>query len=528
MRNLQLPGRSPVRATEGMVATSHPLATQAALDILKRGGNAMDAAIAASAVLAVVEPQATGIGGDCFVLYCPSGSENVLAFNGSGRAPAAATADWYRERGFTEIPERGPHAVTVPGAVDAWCRLIEDHGRLPMSELLSAAISYAERGYVVADRVARDWANNAPWMSEFTDAARILLADGQAPQAGSIHRQPELGRTLQRIAQQGRAGFYQGAVAEDMVAQLRRLGGLHTLEDFATCRGEYVEPIHAHYRGYDLYQVPPNNQGLTALLMLNILAGFELSQLPANSAARLHLEIEAARLAYRERDQRIADPGFAQVPVAELLSERYAEQARKLIDRQRVSKVLPEPIMEHSDTTYLCVVDNERNAVSFINSIYNEFGSGVMAPASGVMLQNRANCFRLDPEHPNCIAPLKRPMHTIMPAMLMQNGRPVAPFGVMGGDYQPMGQVHVLTGIIDFGLDPQEALDAARAFHADGKLHVEEGIPASVREELSRYGHELAEQTEPLGGGQLIWIDWEKGTLTGGSDPRKDGCALGY
>jgi gamma-glutamyltranspeptidase/glutathione hydrolase len=511
-----------------MVATSHPLATQAAIDILKNGGNAMDAAVAACAVLAVVEPQATGIGGDCFVLYCPKGSEQVLAYNGSGRSPAAATLEWYRENGFTEIPERGPHAVTVPGAIEAWCRLVEDHGCLPMSDILSAAIGYAERGYVVADRVATDWASNAPWLAKFADAARILLPNGRAPQVGDIHRQPELGRTLRSIARHGRAGFYQGAVAEDMVAQLRNMGGLHTLEDFAACHGEYVEPIHTSYRGYQLYQVPPNNQGLTALLMLNTLSGFDLSQLDPNGAARLHLEIEAARLAYHERDQRIADPAFAQVPVSALLSERHAEQSRRQIDLQGASRTLPHPLMEHSDTVYLCVVDNERNAVSFINSIYHEFGSGVMAPHSGVMLQNRGHSFRLNPEHPNCIAPLKRPMHTIMPAMLMHKGRPVAPLGVMGGDYQPMGQVHVLTGIIDFGLDPQEALDAARVFYDEGKLQVEGGIPQPVRDELIRYGHELADRHEPLGGGQLIWIDWDKGTLTGGSDPRKDGCAMGY
>ncbi|TBU75297.1 gamma-glutamyltransferase [Phytopseudomonas daroniae] len=527
MRNLQLPGRSPVRATQGMAATSHPLATQTALAILKRGGNAMDAAIAAAAVLAVVEPQATGIGGDCFVLYTPAGSDRVLAFNGSGRAPQAVNLDWMREQGHESMPAHGPHAVTIPGAIDAWCRLLEDHGSLPLGEILQDAIGYAENGYVVADRVAADWAHNASWLAEFPEAAKVLLPHGRIPRAGDIHRNVELGRTLRRIARLGRAGFYEGPVAEDMVNHLRSLGGVHSLEDFSTCRGEYVEPIHTDYKGYQLYQVPPNNQGLTALLMLNTLAGFEQGP-EANGARRLHLEIEAARLAYHERDQRFADPEFAKVPVERLLSAEHSARMQRQIDPQHACTDLPEPLFEHSDTVYLCVVDGQRNAVSLINSIYHEFGSGVMAPQSGVLLQNRGLSFRLDPEHPNCLAPGKRPMHTIMPGMLMRDGRVQAPLGVMGGDYQPTGQVHVLTGILDFGLDPQEALDAPRVIYQDGKVLVEDGVSPQVREALQGMGHRLERHETPLGGGQLIWIDWEKGTLTGASDPRKDGCALGF
>ena len=511
-----------------MAATSHPLASQAALGILKRGGNAMDAAIAAAAVLAVVEPQATGIGGDCFVLFTPAGSDRVLAFNGSGCAPQAASLQWYREQGYEKMPAHGPHPVTIPGAIDAWCRLLEDHGSLPLSVILEDAIGYAENGYVVADRVATDWASNAAWLAEFPEAARTLLPKGRAPVAGEVHRNVELGRTLRRIGRLGRAGFYEGPVAEDMVDHLRSLGGLHSLEDFAACRGEYVEPVHTDYKGYQLYQVPPNNQGLTALLMLNTLDGFDQTGFDPHGSERLHLEIEAARLAYHERDLRIADSKFAKVPVEQLLSAEHSARMQRQIDPQRASTHLPDSLFEHSDTVYLCVVDDQRNAVSFINSIYHEFGSGVMAPQSGVLLQNRGLSFRLDPDHPNCLAPGKRPMHTIMPGMVMREGRVQAALGVMGGDYQPTGQVHVLTGIVDFGLDPQQALDAPRLILQDGKVLVEEGIGLQVQQQLQAKGHDLHPHVAPLGGGQLIWIDWDKGTLTGASDPRKDGCAIGY
>lgn len=528
MRDLQFPGRSPVRTTEAMVATSQPVASAAALDVLKNGGNAMDAAICAAAVLAVVEPQSTGIGGDCFVLYVPKGEGKVLAFNGSGRAPGAAKLDWYLENKFETMPTYGPHSVTIPGAIDAWCRLAQDHGSKDLADLLAPAIRYAEQGYVVHDRVAADWIETADQLAQDPHAKRVMLPGGKVPQAGDIHRQPELAETLRVIAKEGRRGFYEGKVAADMVDYLRSLGGLHDLADFAATEGNYVDPVTSTYRGVDLFQLPPNNQGLTALLMLNILAGFDLDRLDPLSAERLHLEIEAGRLAYRDRDAFIADPTKTHVPVAELLSKDYAARLTKRIDRQHAATDLPPPLMQSGNTVYLSVVDRDRNAVSFINSTYYHFGSGLVTPKTGIVLQNRGSSFKLDAKHPNCVAPGKRPMHTIMPGMAMKDGRALMPYGVMGGDYQPFGHVHFLTNVLDYGLDPQAALDQARVFYSQGRIQAERSLPATSIAGLQARGHAVEIAGEPLGGGQAIRIDWQKGTLTGGSDPRKDGCALGY
>lgn len=528
MRDFQLPGRSPARATEGMAATSHPLSTLAAIDMLRSGGNAMDAAVCAAAVQGVVEPQSTGIGGDCFVLYCPRGEGDVIAFNGSGRSPAAATIDWYLEKGFSELPKQGPHAVTIPGAVDAWCRLLEDHGRKGIADVLAPAIHYAESGYVVHDRVAFDWEDPETDLSADETAARIFLPGGRPPRAGDVHRQPELAATLRLIARKGRAGFYEGEVADDLVNRLRELGGLHTQDDFAATKGDYRTAIGTAYRGHEIHQMPPNNQGLTALLMLNVLSGFDLGALDPDGAERLHLEIEAGRLAYRDRDNLLADQDHVAVPVRELLSAPYADRLRAAIDPQRAMTGLPRIDLPGSDTVYISVVDRDRNAVSFINSTYYSFGSGIVGPRTGVVLQNRGSSFRLDPRHPNCIAPGKRPMHTIMPGMMTRNGRAVMPFGVMGGGYQPFGHVHLLTNMIDFGMDPQQAIDAARVFYNQDVVEAERGVRADAIEGLRRRGHRIVAPASPLGGGQAILIDWEKGTLTGGSDPRKDGLALGY
>jgi gamma-glutamyltranspeptidase/glutathione hydrolase len=528
MRDFQLPGRSPLRVGEAAAATSHPLATLTAVETMRAGGNAIDAAVAAAAVLAVVEPQSTGIGGDCFVIYAPKGGSRLVAFNGSGRAPKAANLDWYVEHGFDSIPLVGPHAVTVPGAIDAWTRIVADHGSRELGQLLQPAIRYAEDGYIVLDRVAYDLAANAEKLAGDPHAARILLPWGRAPRPGERHRQPQLAATLRRIAKHGREGFYAGPVAEDMVARLKDLGGLHQLEDFAEAEGEYVEPVRTTYRGVEVCQIPPNNQGLTALLMLNILAGFDVSDLDPAGALRLHLEIEAGRLAYRDRDALIADPAKVPVPVEELLSAPYAERLRAEIDPERRIATLPPALLRRSDTIYLSVVDRERNAVSFINSIYYSFGSGVLAPESGVVLQNRGASFRIDAAHPNRIAPSKRPMHTIMPGMALKNGRALMPFGVMGGDFQPFGHVHFLTNLLDFAMDPQAALDAPRVFPSGDMVEAERGLSRRAIAGLQDRGHQLMVAEEPLGGGQAILIDWEAGTLTAGSDPRKDGCALGF
>jgi gamma-glutamyltranspeptidase/glutathione hydrolase len=528
MRDFHLPGRSPVRTTETMVATSHPLSTFAALEMLRSGGNAMDAAVCAAAVQGVVEPQSTGIGGDCFVLYCPSGSDEVVAFNGSGRSAAAATAEWYLARGFDQIPTYGPHSVTMPGAVDAWCRLLADHGRKGIDAALAPAIRYAEQGYVIHDRVAFDWLESVPRLQADETATRVFLPSGQAPRAGDVHKQPELAATLRIIAERGREGFYAGAVAEDIVSRLRALGGLHTMEDFAAVSGEYVRTVTTTYQGLEIHQIPPNNQGITALLMLNILSGFDLDSLDPLGAERLHLEVEAGRLAYRDRDRLVADPSQCAVPLRALLSQAYAERLRAAIDPVRANADLPDVKLPTGDTVYIAVVDRDRNAVSFINSTYHSFGSAIVSPRTGVVLQNRGSSFRLDPGHPNCIAPGKRPMHTIMPGMAMRDRRAIMPFGVMGGGYQPFGHVHLLTNILNFGMDLQEALDAPRVFHEMDVLEAERGVPVASIDGLRQRGHRVALSVEPHGGGQAIWIDWEKGTLTGASDPRKDGCALGY
>jgi len=531
LRDLELPGRSPVHATEGMVATSHPLATQAALRVLQDGGNAMDAAVTASAVQCVVEPQSTGIGGDCFVLYAPGGSDRVIGFNGSGRAPAAAQAAWFRERGIAAIEQTSPHAVTVPGAVDAWAQLLCDHGTRDFGTLLQPAIRYARDGFPVHSRVFYDWSLAVDLLGRDPTARRIYLPDGRPPAIGRLHRQPELAATLERIAQHGRAGFYEGPVAEDIVAYLRSLGGLHEMEDFAEARGEYVTPIRTDYRGYEVHECPPNGQGLTALVMLNILSELLPGVTEPLSALRLHYEVEAARLAYQDRDAFIADPAQAAVPVDALLSPAHAARRRALIDPERaLTDLPPSRFPDHPDTIYLCVVDRDRNAVSFINSIYYGFGSGLVSPRTGVVLQNRGQSFNLDPEHPNCIAPGKRPMHTIIPGMVTRGGRVRMPFGVMGGMYQAQGHAHFLGNLFDFGLDLQEAIDLPRVFSPPaGPVEVESTIPADVVADLARRGHAIAEpEDKPIGGAQAIWIDWDEGVLTGASEPRKDGCALGY
>lgn len=528
MRDFQKPGRSAVRTTKGMAATSHPLSTLAALDVLREGGNAIDAAICAAAVQAVVEPQSTGIGGDCFLLYCPAGTDEVIALNGSGRAPRAASIEAYRGLGITEMPTYGPHTVTLPGAIDAWFRLSAHHGKLPMARLLEPAIAYAEDGYVVHDRVAADWAIAAPRLAKDPHSAAIFLKDGQPYKTGDLHRQPALAQTLRTIATKGRDGFYEGPVRDAMLARLKALSGLHEAEDFSATACDYVTPISAEYRGYHVHQVPPNNQGLTALLMLNILSGYELGKLDPHGPARLHLEIEAARLAYDARNKRMGDHAATSQIVASLLSSAHESQMRQQISAERAMTHLPELELVKSDTVYLSAVDSDRNTVSFINSTYHSFGSGITCPETGVVMQNRGASFRLDPDHPNALAPGKRPMHTIMPGMLTKDGRAVMPFGVMGGDYQPFGHAHLLSNVIDYGMDLQEAVDHPRTFYTKDVVQVERGVSADTIAGLQARGHTVTFSTEAHGGAQAIWIDWDNGTLTGASDPRKDGCALGY
>jgi gamma-glutamyltranspeptidase/glutathione hydrolase len=515
-----------------MAATSHPLSTLTAVRVLQAGGNAMDAAVAACAVQCVVEPGSTGIGGDCFTLYAPGGrAADLVAYNGSGTAPAAATAAWYRERGVTAIERTSPHAVTVPGAVEAWSRLLEDHGTLSLSDALRPAIRLARDGYPIAPRVHHDWTAQAAILAGDPNARRIFLPGGAVPAMGSLHRQPELADTLELIADRGPAAFYEGPVAADMVDRLAELGGLHTLADFAGYRGEYVATLHAAFRGHDVYEVSGNGQGIIALMILNVLSRFEPGSDPLH-VDRLHVETEATRLCYAIRDRYLADQHQgAPLPVKWMLSDALADELASRIDLRRALD--PVPVLratEHKDTVYIAVVDRDRNAASFINSLFYPFGSGIVGPRSGVMLHNRGQSFVLEADHPNAIAPGKRPLHTIIPGMLAKDGRIAMPFGVMGGHYQAMGHAHLVSKVLDYGLDLQSAIDLPRLFPRPetGVLDVERPLRQVAGDELARRGFKVGAPATPIGGGQAIWIDWERGTLLGASDPRKDGSALGY
>lgn len=532
MRQLDQPGRSTVFATNGMAATSHPLSSATAIDVLRRGGNAMDAAIAACAVQCVVEPHSTGIGGDCFCLYSPKG-EGVVAFDGSGCAPAAAEVAWYQEQGIRSIDRHTPHAVTVPGAVDAWVRLLDAHGTMTLGELLQPAIGYATDGFPVHHRQHDDWRFCEPLLARDPTAAATYLRNGKAPSMGSLLKLPLLAKTLHTIAEKGRAGFYEGDVAVDIVDFLQSKGGLHTLEDFAAAAGDYVTPIKTGYRGYEIYECPPAGQGIVALAMLNILSGYDLSSLDPWSADRYHLEIEAARLAYGDRNARLGDPGFSRVPVDEWLSASHADALRAQIKMDHcIDPLPPSDLPVHADTVYLTVVDRDRNAVSFINSVFASFGSCLVSPRSGVVLHNRGQGFVIDPDHPSCIAPGKRPLHTIIPGMLLKNGKAQMPFGVMGGHYQAIGHAHLVTSLLDWDMDLQHALDSPRVFpnvlDLDTHVQAESNVPQDVLAELQTRGHQMIAAARPIGGAQAIWIDWDEGVLRGASDPRKDGMAIGY
>ena len=529
MRDFESPGRSAAYATDGMAATSHPLATLVALDTLRTGGNAVDAAIAAIATLCVVEPQMTGIGGDCFILYAPA-SGGVVAINGSGRAPAAATPERLREAGVTgTIPPTSPHSVTVPGCIAGWDALLQRHGTRSLEDLLRPAIHYAEEGFVVKPRVAYDWLRARERLAASPGAGDFYLPGGKPPEAGRRIRLAALARTLRKLGTQGARAFYEGELAQRMVTALRGFGGLHTEDDFATQAVELVNPIHTTYRDATVYECPPNGQGVVALLMLNVLERFDLAEMPLNGSARLHLLAEATRLAFRDRDAALADPEAAAVPTRRLLDKAYAKELAERIDPERAMPVLPPPLLEpHPDTTYFTVVDRDLNAVSFINSLYDGFGSGLVCPETGVVFHNRGKAFRLDPTHPNVIAPGKRPLHTIIPGLAFKAGELWCSFGVMGGDYQPVGHAQLIGHLIDDGLDPQAALDRPRIMSYPDDLMVESGVPIPVRRELARAGHRVIGTDEPLGGGQAIIVDRKRGVLIGGSDPRKDGLALGY
>ncbi len=527
-RRFDRPGRSPVIAENGMAATSHPLATATALAVLKEGGNAVDAAIAASATLVVVEPHMTGIGGDCFAIVAePDGS--IHGLNGSGRAPGTAEAERYRALGHRVMPEFGPLSVTVPGAIKAWETLLGRFGTFGFDRLFADAIRYAEEGFAVHARVASDWERVAPRLAADAGGRKHFLAAGEAPRHGSRFRAPGLAATLRAIAGGGAKAFYEGGIAAEMAATVRDHGGFLSEDDLAAVTADWVAPIAVNYRGHDVHEIPPNGQGITALILLNLLDRLGASGLAPDSGERWHLEIEAGRLAFSVRDHLVADPATMTSTPQQLLSKAFTERLAEGFDPARRNADVRLPDLPRADTIYLTVVDRERRAVSFINSVYDSFGSGVVTPNSAIALQNRGACFSLVEGHPNELGPRKRPMHTIIPAMTTRDGEAAIAFGVMGGDYQPMGHAHVLSNMLDHGMDPQAAIDHPRLFWGeDGVLEAESGIDAGVRAALAARGHAVRDAERPHGGGQAIVIDRQSGFLIAGSDPRKDGLALGW
>ena len=542
--------RSSVIGRRGMVATSQPLAVAAGLEILAKDGNAADAAIATAAALNVPEPTSTGIGGDAFALYYEAATGQVTALNASGRAPAALTIERVKQAGLFRDHDSPitdpyhPYTITVPGACSAWCDLVARHGRLTMSEVLSPAIRLAEEGFPVAPTTAYFWGRGAERQLAQALNGQELTIEGRGPKAGEIFRNPGLARTFRKVAEGGKSAFYQGEIAEAIVDVIQKAGGCLSLEDLASHQATWDEPISTTYRGYRVWECPPNGQGLTALIGLNILEGFDLSGMDALSVERLHLQIEALRLAFADTRWYVADPQFEQIPLDQLLSKAYAAQRQKLIDPTRavIDQQRGTPVAS-SDTVYLTAVDAEGNACSFINSNYMGFGTGIVPKGWGFSLQNRGHNFSLDPKHPNALVPGKRPYHTIIPGMItqddgqkMENGRQelFASFGVMGGFMQPQGHLQVASGLIDDDLDPQAALDRPRFIIEDGtaggNIGLEEGIPPEVIHQLAEIGHRVEEirgyARAIFGRGQVILRDPESGALWGGSDPRADGCAM--
>jgi gamma-glutamyltranspeptidase/glutathione hydrolase len=532
--------RSTVLARHGMAATSQPLATATAVRVLQQGGNAVDAAIAANAVLGLVEPMSCGIGGDLFAIVWDAKTQKLYGLNASGRAPYAATIDVFRAKGLTEIPTSGPLSWSVPGCVDGWEALRARFGSRPLSELLAPAITYADEGFPVSEIIAAGWEDSAPSLAKVPTSAACFLPGGKAPRTGEIFKNPGLAKSLRAIGSGGRDAFYRGALAGTMVAYSEEAGGLFAYKDFADHTSTWVEPVSTNYRGYDVWELPPNGQGIAVLQMLNLLEPYDLKAMGPQSAEALHLMIEAKKLAFEDRAKFYADPEFAKVPVAELISKRYAAQRAKDLRPDRASdQPRPgEPLA--AETIYMTVVDGDFNCVSLIQSNFNGFGSQHVPGELGFPLQNRGCLFALDPTHANRLVPHKRPFHTIIPGFVTKEGRPWLSFGVMGGDMQPQGHVQVLCNMIDFGMDVQEAGDASRFRHAGsseptgerardgGVVSLESGIGPDVRRALEAKGHSIAKPGGGYGGYQAIRIDLENRVLMGATEPRKDGSAAGW
>jgi gamma-glutamyltranspeptidase/glutathione hydrolase len=526
-RRPDLGGRSTVYGTKGAVACEHPSAALAGIRVLDAGGTAADACVAMAACMAVLSPMQTGMGGDAFLLFYEAETGSVLGANGSGRAPGAATIEKLRDRGISEMPERGGLPVTVPGGVRLWEDAAASLGNLPLARLLEPAWELAESGYPVAEVVARYWRENEGLLRKNEAASRALLIEGRAPEPGVIFQQPDLASTLSAVAEGGADAFYNGKIARSMARSAQEAGGYLSEEDLAGHETVWVEPISTDYRGVRVYEIPPPGQGVAALEMLNILEGFDLGALDSVGADRIHLEVEAKKLAFEDLYTKVGDPEFSEIPTGRLISKEYAAALRERISPDQASGRIAEPALG-GDTTYLCAVDARGNGCSFINSLFKAFGSGVVAEGTGVCLHNRGISFNLREGHPNALEPRKRPMHTIIPGLATKDGALWATFGVMGASMQPQGHAQLLSNLIDHRMSPQEAVDHPRHRHDEDTLLVEGRVPGHAVERLRSKGHNVqvgADYMIPTGGAQLIRL-LEDGVRACGSDPRKDGCAL--
>lgn len=536
----QFLSRSAVLATHGMAATSQPLATQVAIDILKSGGNAVDAAIAANAMLGLVEPTGNGMGGDLFAIIWDAKTQKLYGLNASGRSPKSLSRQWFIDQGYKKIPSHGPLPVSVPGAVDGWFMMHERFGSKPMQDILAPAISYAEQGAPITQLISYYWNLSVPRLSKYPGFTDQYTIDGQAPKEGQLWRNPNLAKTLKTIAKEGRDAFYKGAIAHTIADYMKKNGGFLSYEDLASHHGQWVEPVSSNYRGYDVWELPPNGQGIAALQILNILEQFDVGRMQLDSAEYVHLFTEAKKIAFEDRAKFYADPDFNEIPVNQLISKAYAKQRAQLINLNKAGKSYPtgNPALEQGDTIYLTVADKQGNMVSLIQSNYRGMGSGMTPPGLGFILQDRGELFTLKESHFNTFEGGKRPFHTIIPAFITKNGKPWMSFGLMGGAMQPQGHAQIVVNIIDFGMDVQEAGDAARIHHTGsseptgevmtngGILNLESGFSYETIRALMRKGHKIQFSNGPYGGYQAIRI--KNGVYWGASESRKDGMAAGY
>ena len=529
-RKIKKTKRSMVIGKRGVVATSQPLAALAGLDILKTGGNAVDAAVATAAVLNVVEPMSTGIGGDAFIMIYLAKEKKLLALNASGRAPYNLNRDIILEKGYKRMPGSGILTVTVPGAFDGWCEILEKYGTLSLEKVLKSAIYYAEKGFPVTEIIQRSWKEYEKKLSGHPDIKKTYLINGRVPEVGEIFVQENFARTLKILAEGGREAFYRGEIAKKIVNFSDENGGYFTIKDFADHTSTWVEPIAVDYKGYTLYECPPNGQGIAALEMMNILENVNLKSFGHNSAQYLHYLIEAKKLAYADLRKWVGDPEFNDLPVNEMTSKSYAKKQFTRIDPNKAKQRVDSGILDNGDTIYLTVMDEDNNAVSFINSIYDEFGSGLVAGETGICLQSRGALFSLQEGHVNILEPHKRPFHTIIPAMVFKDGEFFMTYGVMGGSMQPQGHVQVLLNIVEFGMNIQESIEAPRFRHFSGlRVMLEPEINAEIRNRLEALGHQIIQHNQgAYGGGQGIILNQKNGAKMGGSDPRKDGIAAGW